>query len=116
MEKTVIVAIVTNIGTILVLIWFMLRVNRLLREHPSHQIEDKSEDDSWHSWRFWNHPSSDENDDDLDADSPITDKSLDADEDVTARTADQYVPSAQDGPGENSSHASDKGEGSSRDK
>lgn len=116
MEKTVIVAIVTNIGTILVLIWFMLRVDRLLREHPSHQTEDKREDDSWHSWRFWNPPSPDENGDDLEADSPITDKSPGADEDVTARTDDRYAPATQEGPSQSSSRVSDKGEESSRDK
>ena len=111
-----IVAIVTNIGTILVLIWFMLRVNRLLREHPSHQIEDKSEDDSWHSWRFWNPPSPDENGDDLDADSPITDKNPKSDENMTVRTADRYATSTQAGPSESSTRVSDKGEESSRDK
>ena len=111
-----IVAIVTNIGTILVLIWFMLRVDRLLREHPTHQTEDRSEDDSWHSWRFWNPPNPDENDDDLDADSSITDKSLEADEDATARTAGRYAPSTQEGPSESSSRTLKEGEESSRDK
>ncbi|MDT7510804.1 hypothetical protein [Bifidobacterium sp. H6bp9] len=116
MEKTVIVAIVTNLGTILVLIWFMLRVDRLLREHPSHQTDDKDEDDSWHSWRFWNPPSSDGNEDKLDTDSPVTDKSLGADDDMTVRSADRYTSSTQEEPGESSSRASDKGEESGGDK
>ena len=110
-----IVAIVTNLGTILVLIWFMLRVDRLLQEHPSHQTDDKDEDDSWHSWRFWNPPSSDDNEDKLDADSLVTDKSLGAD-DMTVRSADRYTSSTQEEPGESSSRASDKGEESGGDK
>ena len=108
MEKTVIVAIVTNLGTILVLIWFMLRVDRLLREHPSHQTDDKDEDDSWHSWRFWNPPSSDDNEDELDADPPVTDKSLGTDDDMTVRSADRYAASTQEEPGESSSRASNE--------
>lgn len=111
-----IVAIVTNLGTILVLIWFMLRVDRLLREHPSQQADDRSEDDSWHSWRFWNPPSSNDNKDELDADSPITDESPEADEDMIAKTADRQAHPTQEGPDESSSHASDKGEESIRDK
>ena len=110
MEKTVIVAIVTNLGTILVLIWFMLRVDRLLRRHPSQQTDDKSEDDGWHSWRFWNPPSSNDNKGELDADSPITDKSLEANEDMAAKTIDRHAPPTQEGADESSSHASDKGE------
>ena len=110
-----IVAIVTNIGTILVLIWFMLRVDRLLREHPSHQTEDKSGEDSWHSWRFWNPPSSDDNEDELDADSQVIGNSPGADEDVTSGTADRYTSSTQEGPGKSSSQASETGEESSRD-
>ena len=111
-----IVAIVTNIGTILVLIWFMLRVDRLLREHPSHQTEDKSRDDSWHSWRFWNPPSSDDNEDALDADYQVIDNSPGVDEDVTSGTVDRYTSSTQEGPGKSSSQASEMGEESSRDK
>ena len=109
-----VVAIVTNLGTILVLIWFMLRVDRLLREHPSHQTDDKSKDDSWHSWRFWSPPSSDDNGDKLDADSPVTDKSLGADDDMTVRSADRYAASTQEEPGESSSRASNESEQSSR--
>ncbi|WP_141650128.1 hypothetical protein [Bifidobacterium polysaccharolyticum] len=116
MEKTVIVAILTNLGTILVLIWFMLRVDRLLREHPSHQTDDKSEDDSWHSWRFWNPPSPDDNDDELDADSLTTDKSVGADEDMTARSSERYPSSTQEEPVKSSLRASDKNKESIRDK
>lgn len=116
MEKTVIVAILTNLGTILVLIWFMLRVDRLLREHPSHQTDNKSGDDSWHSWRFWNPPRPDDNDDELDADSLTTDKILGADEDTTARSSERYSSSTQEEPVESSSHASDKNKESIRDK
>ena len=116
MEKTVIVAILTNLGTILVLIWFMLRVDRLLREHPSHQTDDKSGDDSWHSWRFWNPPSPDDNDDELDADSLTTDKSLGADEDTTARSSERYSSSTQEEPVESSWRASDKSKKSRRNK
>ena len=105
-----VVAIVTNLGTILVLIWFMLRVDRLLREHPSHQTDDKSKDDSWHSWRFWNPPSLKDNVDELDADSSIKDKSLGTGEDMTAMTADRYVSSSQEESVESSSLASDKDE------
>ena len=111
-----IVAIVTNLGTILVLIWFMLRVDRLLREHPSHQTDDKNEDDSWHSWRFWYPPSSDDNEDKLDADSPVIDKSLGADDDMTVRSADRYTSSTQEELGESPSRALDKGEESGGDK
>ena len=116
MEKTVVVAIVTNLGTILVMIWFMLRVDRLLREHPSHQTDDKSEDDGWHSWRFWNPPSSDDNDDKLDADSPIIDKSPGADEDTAARTAERHASSTPEGFDESSSRTLDNSGESSRDK
>ena len=115
MEKTVIVAIVTNLGTILVLIWFMLRVDRLLREHPSHQTDNKSEDDSWHSWRVWNPPSADDNEDELDADSPVTDKNLVADDDMSVRSTDRYASSTQEELGESSSRGSNKSEESSRD-
>ena len=97
-----IVAIVTNLGTILVLIWFMLRV-------------DKSEDDSWHSWRFWNPPSSDDNEDELDADSPVADKNLVADDDMSVRSPDRYASSNQEELGESSSRGSNKSEESSRD-
>ncbi len=110
-----IVAIVTNLGTILVLIWFMLRVDRLLREHPSHQTDDKSEDDSWHSWRFWNPPSSDDNEDELDADSSVTNKSFGADDDMSVRFADRYASSTQEESGESSSCGSNKSEEGSRD-
>ena len=116
MEKTVIVAILTNLGTILVLIWFMLRVDRLLREHPSHQTDNKSEDDSWHSWRFWNPPRSDDNDDELDADSLTTDKNLEADEDMTARSSERYPSSTQEEPVKSSLRTSDKNKESIRDK
>lgn len=111
-----IVAIITNLGTILVLIWFMLRVDRLLREHPSQQADDKSGDDSWHSWRFWNPPSSNDNKDELNADSPMTVKSLEADEDMSAKTGDRQASPTQEGPDESFSYASDKGEESTRDK
>ncbi|MCX8646500.1 hypothetical protein J3T92_07765 [Bifidobacterium sp. B4081] len=104
-----IVAIVTNLGTILVLIWFMLRVDRLLREHPSHQTDDKSEDDSWHSWRFWNPPSSDDNEDELDAENLV------ADDDMSFRSTDRYASSTQEELGESSSRGSNKSEESSRD-
>ena len=89
------------------LIWFMLRVDRLLREHPSHQTDDKSKDDSWHSWRFWNSPSLEDNVDELDADSPIKDKSLGTGKDMTA---DRYLSSSQEEPVESSSRALDKDE------
>ncbi|MCX8644686.1 hypothetical protein J3U02_07750 [Bifidobacterium sp. B4077] len=102
-------AIVTNLGTILVLIWFMLRVDRLLREHPSHQTDDKSEDDSWHSWRFWNPPSSDDNEDELDAENLV------ADDDMSFRSTDRYASSTQEELGESSSRGSNKSEESSRD-
>ena len=111
-----IVAILTNLGTILVLIWFMLRVDRLLREHPSHQTDNKSEDDSWHSWRFWNPPRSDDNDDELDADSLTTDKNLEADEDMTARSSERYPSSTQEEPVKSSLRTSDKNKESIRDK
>ena len=111
-----IVAILTNLGTILVLIWFMLRVDRLLREHPNHQTDDKSEDDSWHSWRFWNPPSPDDNNDELGADSLTTDKSLGADEDMTARSAGRCSSSTQEETVESSSRASNKSEESKRNK
>ena len=111
-----IVAILTNLGTILVLIWFMLRVDRLLREHPSHQTDNKSGDDSWHSWRFWNPPRPDDNDDELDADSLTTDKILGADEDTTARSSERYSSSTQEEPVESSSHASDKNKESRKNK
>ena len=115
MEKTVIIAIVTNLGTILVLIWFMLRVERLMREHPSHQTDDKSKDDSWHSWRFWNPPSSDDNDDELNAESLRINKNSEADGDMTARTAERHVSSTQEESDTNSSHVQDKSRESSRD-
>ena len=54
MEKTVIVAIITNLGTLIVLFWFLGRVQKLLREHPSRDQGDENKvDDGWHSWRFW---------------------------------------------------------------
>lgn len=109
-----IVAIITNIGTILVLIWFVLRVDRLLREHPSHQTDDKSENDSWHSWRFWNPPSHDDHDDELTTDSLTTDKDLKADEEMTVRSANRYESSTQEEPDESSSRASDKNEETKR--
>lgn len=54
MEKTVIVAIITNLGTLIVLFWFLGRVQKLLREHPSQDQGDENKvDEGWHSWRFW---------------------------------------------------------------
>ena len=115
MEKAVIVAIVTNIGTILVLIWFMLRVDRLLRENPSQQNDDESEDDSWHSWRFWNPPSHNDHDDELTSDSMTTGKDPKADEDMTVRSADRYGSSTQEEPEESSSRTWDKSQESNGD-
>lgn len=60
MEKTIIVAIITNLGTLIVLFWLLARIQRLMREHPPHDHDDEDKvDDGWHSWRFWVSPDDD---------------------------------------------------------
>lgn len=54
MEKVIIIGVIVNLGTLIVLYWFLNRIQKLLQEHPSpKQEEETKEDDSWHSWRFW---------------------------------------------------------------
>lgn len=60
MEKTIIVAIITNLGTLIVLFWLLGRIQRLMREHPPQDRGDEGKvDDGWHSWRFWLSPDDD---------------------------------------------------------
>lgn len=89
MEKTVIVAIITNLGTLIVLFWFLGRVQKLLREHPSQDQGDESKvDDGWHSWRFW-----------LRSDDSETDQSAQPVEgDDRAETSFEPGKSGEDGP------------------
>lgn len=89
MEKTVIVAIITNLGTLIVLFWFLGRVQKLLREHPSQdQGDERKVDDGWHSWRFW-----------LRSDDSETDQSAQPVEgDDRAETSSEPGKSGEDGP------------------
>lgn len=54
MEKVIIIGVIVNLGTLIVLFWFLNRIQKIMQEHPSPKQEEENEDDdSWHSWRFW---------------------------------------------------------------